>query len=97
MSNSISILIRRRAFVVGLLAFLAFSPLAGAGDAAAFQRQEDIIYGRKDGVALTRDCLKTRNTRSKHPKSTIKRASPQIKTRHIANAEVVFLTVIRGR
>jgi acetyl esterase/lipase len=62
MANCIYILIRRRAFAVGLLAFLTFSPLAGAGDAAAFQRQEDIIYGRKDGVALTMDVFQPEQT-----------------------------------
>ncbi len=62
MATSISILMRRRTFVVWLLAFLALAPLGYGDGAATFQRQEDIIYGRKDGVALTMDVFQPKPT-----------------------------------
>ena len=46
--------------MVGLLA-LMLAPLARADD-AAFRRQQDIIYGRKDGMALTMDVFQPKQT-----------------------------------
>ncbi len=42
--------------VIGIFLFLAAS-LVSAADPPAFARQEDVIYGRKDGMALTMDVL----------------------------------------
>jgi acetyl esterase/lipase len=55
MRATISILIRRRTFVIGLLALLALAPWVHGDDAPLFRRQQDVIYGRKDGMALTMD------------------------------------------
>jgi acetyl esterase/lipase len=62
MSFSISVLIRRRILLAGLLGLLALAPWANAGDGAPFRRQEDVIYGRKDGVALTMDVFQPEQT-----------------------------------
>ena len=62
MSCSFPTLIRRSIFVVGLFALLASAPLVYGDDAAPFRRQEDVIYGRKDGMALTMDVFRPRQT-----------------------------------
>jgi acetyl esterase/lipase len=49
---------RRRLFVTGLLTLVALAPLVYAESSATFRREEDVIYGRKDGVALTMDVFK---------------------------------------
>jgi len=49
---------RRRLFVTGLLALVALAPWVHAESSATFRREEDVIYGRKDGVALTMDVFK---------------------------------------
>jgi len=67
MSFSILSLIRRRTFAAALLALLALAPWADAGDAPSFRRQDDVIYGRKDGMALTMDVFQPKQTNGTGP------------------------------
>jgi acetyl esterase/lipase len=48
-------LLARRGFLAASLALLLAAPGLLAADAANFKRAEDVIYGRKSGVALTMD------------------------------------------
>jgi len=45
------------AAAIGVSLFLASASQAPAADAPSFARQEDVIYGRKDGMALTLDVI----------------------------------------
>ncbi len=49
--------LHRRLFVCAAMACLASSLAANAGEPVAFDRKEDVIYGRKFGMALTMDIL----------------------------------------
>jgi acetyl esterase/lipase len=54
--------IGHRSFLAAWLALLLAAPLLRAADPAAFKRQEDVIYGRKFGVALTMDVFQPEHT-----------------------------------
>jgi acetyl esterase/lipase len=41
--------------ILGLMAVVSLTPALGAADDPAFERKEDVIYGRKHGTALTMD------------------------------------------
>ena len=53
---------RRPKLIASLIALLtlAAAPLARAAQDAPFDRKQDVIYGRKDGVALTMDVFTPR-------------------------------------
>jgi hypothetical protein len=51
---------RRTLVLTGLLLTLFATDVARAADEPPFTRTEDVIYGRKDGVALTLDVIAPR-------------------------------------
>jgi len=48
---------RKLALGCWLVALLCAAALADAAETAAFSRREDVVYGRKDGMALTMDVI----------------------------------------
>jgi acetyl esterase/lipase len=52
----------RGKFIVGLVALLVLTTISRAAEPAGFHRQEDVIYGRKFGMALTMDVFQPVHT-----------------------------------